>query len=126
MKSPCELVVWYLLPAIRSEVAKALDGENILQKDTARHLGMTPSAVSLYISGKRGSDIELPGEIKLKISELAKRIITEDMSPVDIMKGICTICVEARKKKILCDLHRKVDEGISDECDFWGEGGECI
>jgi len=80
MKSPCELIVWYLLPAIRAELSKALKKEHVLQKDTAEYLDMTPSAVSLYISGKRGGDMELPGEIKLKIQELAKRIIAEDMS----------------------------------------------
>ena len=126
MKSPCELVVWYLLPAIRSELAKALDREHILQKDTAKYLGMTPAAVSQYISGKRGGDMELPEEITLKINELAKKMINEDMSPFDVMKSICPICIEARKKKILCDLHRKTDECIPDECNFWKEVEGCV
>ena len=126
MKSPCELVVWHLLPAIRSELAKALKEEHILQKDIAKYLGMTPPAVSFYISGKRGSDMELPEETILKIKELAKRIIAEDMSPFDVMKSICPICMEARKKKILCDIHRKIDECIPDECDFWKELERCV
>jgi len=126
MRSPCGLVVWHLLPAIRSELAKALDREHILQKNTAKFLGMTPAAVSQYISGKRGGDMELPGEITLKINELAKRIINEDMSPFEVMKSICPICIEARKKKILCDLHREIDEGIPDDCDFWEEIKGCI
>ena len=95
--------MWHLLPAIRAELSKALKKEHVLQKDTAEYLDMTPSAVSLHISGKRGGDLELPGEIKLKIQELAKRIIAEDMSPYEVMKCLCQICVEIRKKKILCD-----------------------
>jgi len=126
MKSPCELIVWYLLPAIRAELSKALKKEHVLQKDTAKYLDMTPSAVSLYISGKRGGDMELPGEIKLKIQELAKRIIAEDMSPYTVMKCLCPICVEIRKKKILCDIHKKVDKGLPDDCDFWKESNECL
>ena len=128
MKSPCELVVWHLLPAIRSELAKALGEEHILQKDIADYMGITRASVSQYISGKRGSNMELPEETELKIKELAKRIITEDMSPFEVMKSICPICREVRKKKILCDLHKKIDKskGIPDECDFWKEVEECI
>ncbi|ODS40336.1 hypothetical protein BEH94_05390 [Candidatus Altiarchaeales archaeon WOR_SM1_SCG] len=126
MKSPCELVVWHLLPAIRAELVKNLKKEQILQKDIAKYMGITPPSVSQYLSGKRGSDMELPEEIMLKIRELAKRIITEDMSPFEIMKSICPICIEARKKKILCDLHRKIDEGLPDDCNFWGEIKGCV
>ena len=126
MKSPCELIVWHLLPAIRSELAKSLKKEQILQKDIAEYVGITPSAVSCYIVGKRGSDMELPEEIMLKIRELGKRIITEDMSPFEIMKSICPICIEARKKKILCDLHRNIDEGLPDDCNFWEEIKGCV
>jgi len=126
MKSPCELVVWHLLPAIRAELVKNLKKEQILQKDIAKYMGITPPSVSQYLSGKRGSDMELPEEIMLKIRELAKRIISEDMPPFEIMKSICPICIEARKKKILCDLHRKIDEGLPDDCNFWGEIKGCI
>ena len=126
MKSPCELVVWHLLPAIRSEIVKELKKEQILQKDIAKYIGITPPAVSQYLAGKRGSDMKLPEEIKVKIHELAKRIITEDMTPFEIMKGICPICVEARKMKILCDVHRNIDEGLPDDCNFWEEIKGCI
>jgi len=126
MKSPCELVVWHLLPAIRAELVKNLKKEQILQKDIAKYMGITPPSVSQYLSGKRGSDMELPEEIMLKIRELAKRIISEDMHPFEIMKSICPICIEARKKKILCDLHRKIDEGLPDDCNFWGEIKGCV
>lgn len=126
MKSPCELVVWYLLPAIRSEIVKELKKEQILQKDIAKHVGITPPAVSQYLSGKRGGDMELPEEIMSKIRELAKRIISEDMAPFDIMKSICPICIEARKMKLLCDIHRKIDEDVPDDCKFWEEINECI
>lgn len=126
MKSPCELVVWHLLPAIRSELVKALKEEKVMQKDAARHLGITPASVSLYVSGKRGSDLELPEEIQLKIKELAKRIIKEDMTPFEIMKSICPICIEVRKKKILCSIHREIDEGIPEDCNFWKEIEGCV
>ena len=126
MKSPCELVVWYLLPAIRSELVKALKKEKVMQKDTAQYLGTSPAAVSLYLSGKRGRGMELPEEITSKIQELAKRIITENMTSFEIMKGLCPICIEARKKKILCDIHRKVDKGLPDDCNFWEEIKGCV
>jgi hypothetical protein len=126
MKSPCELVVWHLLPAIKSELVKALKEEKIPQKDAAKHLGITPASVSLYVSGKRGVDMELPDDIKLKIRELAKKIISEDMTPFEVMKSICPICMELRKRKILCDMHKKTDEGIPEECDFWKNTTGCV
>ena len=126
MKSPCELVVWHLLPAIRSEIVKELKKEHLLQKDIAKHIGITPPAVSQYLAGKRGGDMKLPGEITSKIRELAKRIIAEDISSFEVVKSMCPICIEVRRKKMLCDIHRKIDENIPDKCDFWEELAGCI
>ena len=35
MKPPCEIVVWYVIPAIRSELAKELLNLGMKQKDVS-------------------------------------------------------------------------------------------
>ena len=37
MKPPCEIVVWYVIPAIRSELAKELLNLGMRQKDVSGH-----------------------------------------------------------------------------------------
>ena len=53
---PQEVEVFYLLPTLRKEIAKALKTRGHDQKRIAAMLGVTDAAVSQYISGKRGSD----------------------------------------------------------------------
>ncbi|ODS35461.1 hypothetical protein BEH94_06460 [Candidatus Altiarchaeales archaeon WOR_SM1_SCG] len=126
MKTPCELVVWYLLPAIRSELSKAIKKERFTQKEIAEKLGVTPAAVSLYLSEKRGHDIEFPDNIKDMIKNIAKRIVEEDLSEFSIMEEICVICLEVRKSEILCEIHRKVESDIPKKCDYWGKIEKCM
>jgi len=55
-KVPCEIVTWYLLPAIRREMSSIMVNEyEMQQKDAAKLLGVTNAAVSQYISRKRGN-----------------------------------------------------------------------
>jgi len=128
MKSPCELVVWYLLPAIRSELAKELKTEKFRFKQTeiAEKLGVTPAAVSLYISKKRAPDFKFSGNIKEKIKAIAKRIAYEDLSEFEIMQNLCVICIEARKTDLLCEIHRSVESGIPEKCKYWGKIEKCM
>ena len=60
MKIPCELIVWYVLPAIRRELARELvDKHGMIQAEVARKFGVTDAAVSQYLKSKRGSNKEL-------------------------------------------------------------------
>ena len=54
MKSPCEMIVWDILPSIRAATAEELVKRGISQKEVSRMLGITPPAVSQYVSKKRG------------------------------------------------------------------------
>ncbi len=53
MKSPCEEIVWDVLPSIRAAIAEELIKRGISQKDVSRMLGITPPAVSQYVSKGR-------------------------------------------------------------------------
>ena len=46
MKPPCEMVVWYVIPAIRSELAKDLLKLGMKQKTISELMDITQPAVS--------------------------------------------------------------------------------
>ena len=84
------MVVWDVLPSIRAAVAEELVKRGLAQKEVSKLLGITPPAVSQYVSKKRGYNIEFGEEIKASISRLADDLLEKKVdSPVD---RICEIC----------------------------------
>jgi predicted transcriptional regulator len=100
MKVPCENVVWYVLPSIRSELAKEL-AKAMSQKEISEILGITQAAVSQYVSNKRGSKIELQDDVRAAIADLADDIAR--VGAGDPTLKICEIC-----KKIREDEHCEI------------------
>lgn len=101
MKIPCELIVWYVLPAIRRELARELvDKHGMIQAEVARKFGVTDAAVSQYLKSKRGSNKELEAsgrydEFKNEITISAQRIVDGS----DIVTETCRICEIIKKKR---------------------------
>lgn len=91
MKTPCEIIVWNVVPIIRKEFAKYLiENHNLNQRKVADKLGITESAVSRYLSGKRGA-LEITDDRILKeIKKSANRIAAENGST--IIEETCRIC----------------------------------
>jgi predicted transcriptional regulator len=84
------MVVWDVLPSIRAAVAEELVKRGLAQKEVSKLLGITPPAVSQYVSKKRGYNIEFGEEIKASISRLADDLLEKKVdSPVE---RICEIC----------------------------------
>lgn len=90
MKSPCEMVVWDVLPSIRAAVAEELVKRGLAQKEVSKLLGITPPAVSQYVSKKRGYNIEFGEEIKASISRLADDLLEKKID--NPSEKICEIC----------------------------------
>jgi len=91
MKITCEEAVWYTLPIIRKELARSLIKDcGLSQRKAAEKLGITESAVSQYLSKKRGDFKALNTTIRREIKESAKRIVLGDGQ---VMKTeTCRIC----------------------------------
>lgn len=100
METPCQKIVWDLVPAIRASLAIELVNRGQSQAASAKLLGIAPSAVSQYISGKRGYRIEFQGETKELIEKLAQDLI--DNKVEDFVPRICKICVSARGNESNC------------------------
>ena len=97
MDAPCQKIVWDVLPAIRAAIAVELVKNGVSQVEAARMLEIAPSAVSQYISGKRGYRVEFEEEVKKSVSILAQDLI--DKKQVNLVERICGICQQLRNSE---------------------------
>ena len=94
---PCEKIIWYGIPVIRRELAFSLINQfGLSQKEAAEKLGITPAAVSQYLSKKRGRisilDERIIGEIRLsakKINEKGETVLNSE---------ICNLCKKLKSE----------------------------
>jgi len=101
MQFPCEIIVKNILPAIRAIMVKELNERyNKSQKEIAELLGITQPSVSYYLHGERGdraiSIIQETEKIHTKILELLEGLVVGHITCNDLLKQICTICLEFR------------------------------
>jgi len=94
MEAPCQKIVWDVLPAIRAAIAVELVRHDVSQVEAARMLEIAPSAVSQYLSGKRGYRIEFENEVKQSIELLAQDL--KDGKKINLVKRTCEICRQLR------------------------------
>jgi hypothetical protein len=100
LKTPCEYMQWHGLPIIRKELVKSLmHNYGLNQKETAKILGITPSAVSQYLSNKRGNTDIVDQNILSEIDNSAEIIINN--GPSSVIPEICRICCILKKHRII-------------------------
>jgi Predicted transcriptional regulator len=95
MEAPCQKIVWDVLPAIRAAIAVELVRCGVSQVEAARMLEIAPSAVSQYLSGKRGYRIEFENEVKISIEQLARDL--QEGKSVNLVQRTCDICHQLRE-----------------------------
>lgn len=104
-KTPCEIIVWEILPVIRKELAKTLISEQGLsQREAARKLGLTEATVSRYVAGKRGHTDILDRTIKKELKAAADHIVKSEQETVIL--ETCRLCHILQDKGVLkqfCD-----------------------
>ncbi|MDD5502247.1 MAG: helix-turn-helix domain-containing protein [Candidatus Thermoplasmatota archaeon] len=105
MKMPCELIVWYVLPSIRRDLATKLKKKGMAQKDIAEKLGITPAAVSQYLKSRRGLSKFNNKEMETQIGHLADEIAAGRIK--DLQPGICGICGVCKKTPVLESIYEK-------------------
>ncbi|MDD1667827.1 MAG: transcriptional regulator, partial [Methanomicrobiales archaeon] len=94
MKTPCQQIVWDVLPAIRAALAAELVKNGVSRQEVARLMDTAPSAVSQYLSGKRGYRIVFEGPAQRLIEDLARDITAGGVT--DVTSRVCGICREVR------------------------------
>jgi uncharacterized protein len=99
-KLPCETIVWDTLPAIRAGLVAEMVKRGFSQTMVARCLNMAPSAVSQYLSGKRGYRIVFSKKVSDAISDLALDMTNGTIT--DPREKICRICSLMRDNESPC------------------------
>lgn len=111
---PQEIEVWYILPALRKELAKIFVTEyKLSQKETAQMLGLTESAISQYLNEKRATEVSFSQEDLAKIKETAKKIVRDKEQ---VLKYLYDISTKFRGSQVICDIHRKHDKSLPEDC----------
>ena len=109
LKHPQEIEVWYILPAIRSELVIALKKKGYSQKEIAKLLNVTEPAVSQYAKEKRAQKIKLDAATKKLIKEAAEKIKDSQSAFHQIQR----ISEHIKHSKALCQLHAQIEGNLS-------------
>jgi predicted transcriptional regulator len=104
MNLPQEIEVWYIIPAIRRELAKAMLKKGLKQKDVADRLGVTDAAISQYLKSKRASEVRFDSAMREEIEKSAERI----MKGGNAMKEVQCIVRLCRMKGLVCRTGKKL------------------
>ena len=113
---PQEIEVWYIIPALRRELAKSLINDlNLTQKHVADIMGITEAAISQYIHSKRAKEVVFSNAVLDEIKKSAKVIIE---NPTLLIPEMVKITRLTEVKHVMCDLHKKQDVNLPDDCDI--------
>ena len=115
MKPPCEIVVWYVIPAIRSELAKELLNLGMRQKDVSELMDITQPAVSQYITDKRGSGIKLDDNVRKMIQDFARELAEGEATKAQLIGRTCAICKHVETSDVLEQLNIDKSE-LGEDC----------
>jgi len=100
LKTPCEYMQWQGLTLIRKELVKSMiNNHGVNQKEAAEIIGITPAAVSQYLSRKRGRIRVINNDIVLEINLSAEKIMKH--GPTVVTNEICRICKILREHGML-------------------------
>lgn len=101
---PQEIEVFYVLPALRRELAVCMKESGKPQKEIARLLGVTGAAVSQYLSAKRASHVAFTDTFKGAFRESAN-CITDEASMLRETQRLLQL---ARNERLMCRVHESL------------------
>ncbi len=104
MRTVCEEVVKYVLPAYRSLIARKLVNDyGLTQEEVSKIMGISQAVVSYYLSNKRGKGTSKYENVELLQQEAEKsaRRLANGESSAKIAKEFCEICKLLRESKII-------------------------
>ena len=110
MKIPCEIVVMYILPMIRRELAiELVTVHHKTQAEVARRFGLTDAAVSQYVRKKRGDSVD--DDIVMKYPDFTEAVrksaalLAEDKA---LYEGeICRLCNVVKNVGLLAEVYER-------------------
>lgn len=116
---PQEIEVWYIIPAVRRELARVLVEKHELTLEKAGGIiGVTKAAVSQYLKNKRASLFKIPTKIKKEIEKSAEIVVKDNNLAV---REMMRILQEIKKIKCSCEICRKYNKNITKMCGMNGK-----
>ncbi len=114
MKTPYELAYRYVIPYIQRKLVLALKARGLSNTEIAKKLGITPSAVTRYLKGERGTEIDLSmhKDVEEMIEALSGAVVGGRLSKYDVMTAIAAATAYILSRKYLCAYHARIDEGL--------------
>ena len=119
---PEELAVKSALPALRASIAKTLMSKyGLTQMKVADLLGVTQTAISYYLSNKRGSaaqeSIQVE-EIKKTVLEISSMLAQKEIDRRAVATKLTEVLVYIKRNHLLCNVHKQYEPQLdSDACD---------
>ena len=111
---PQEIEVWYIIPAIRKELARILTKKHKMTFEKAGSLlGVSKAAVSQYLKSKRASLIRFPSNVKKEIAKSARTISKNENQA---LKEILRILTITKNTKCSCRVCKKYNKGVIKQC----------
>ena len=111
---PQEIEVWYIIPAVRKELAKQLTQKYDLSYEKAGNiLGISKAAISQYLSNKRANKVKLNSETKKEVAKSAKLIVK---NPRLALVEVQRILKFMKDKKCSCDVCKKFNKEVLGYC----------
>ena len=90
-KTPCEYMIWNVIPVIRKElVCCIVHNFGLSQKEAAEKMGLTPAAISQYKCHKRGIPI-INDETTMEEINFSAALIVQKGETI-VGSEICRIC----------------------------------
>jgi uncharacterized protein len=109
-----EIEVWYIIPAVRKELARLLTQKYEMSFEKAGNvLGISKAAISQYLSNKRANKIKLSAEVKREVEKSAKTI---NDNPKTAVAEIQRILRYMKENKCSCDVCKRYNKDVLNYC----------
>ena len=111
---PQEIEVWYVIPSLRSWIARCLiEDFNLSYERIGKILGVSRAAISQYVKGKRAAKIKLPKELGPKIKASCKMLTKDEAKSSDEIEKLLKYI---REKELTFSVCGKLKEGFLEDC----------
>lgn len=118
---PQEIEVFYVIPALRREIATCMKSGGKSQKDIAKLLGVTEPAISQYMTSKRAALLKFNDNLKAEVMTAAKRITGE----ISLLREMQRLIQLIRRERIVCQVHESLSS-VPKGCNVCFETNETI
>jgi len=111
---PQEIEVWYIIPAIRRELARCfVKDHKITYKEVGEMLGLTKASISQYLAGKRASKIKLHKKALKEVCKSCELLVAKKRyTNIEIIRILKFI----RDENLPCEVCDKKTQGVLEDC----------